>query len=188
MKGLLDETGGSAGLLYEGKATTYEGGMRVPAIAWWPGTIKPNQISYAVSTTMDLYPTILHLAKAEVPKDRQIDGNDMIDLLTGKKDKVTDVVYYYHMSRLQAIRKGPWKAHFTTMPSYSQQPPKEHNPPLLYNIEIDPSELYDVSQAHPDIVEEIKKVYDEHKKNMVMAPPELDKVVEKKIAGNATSN
>lgn len=180
MKSFLKETGGSAGLLYEGKASTYEGGMRVPAIAWWPGTIKANVTSHAIATTMDLYPTILHLAKAEVPNDRPIDGNDISELLTSKKDKVTEVVYYYHMGRLQAVRKGPWKAHFMTQGSYSQEAPKDHNPSLLYNIEIDPSEQYEVSKEHPEIVEELKKVYEEHKKSIVKAPPEFDKVVEKK--------
>ncbi|MBD0353499.1 MAG: sulfatase [Flavisolibacter sp.] len=187
MKGLLDETSGSAGLLYEGKASTYEGGMRVPAIAWWPGTIKPNQISEAVATTMDLYPTILHLAKAEVPKDRPIDGNDIIDLLTGKKDKVTDVVFYYDKGDLYAVRKGPWKAHFTTHHSYSPEPPQEHNPPLLYNIEADPSEQYDTAKDHANIVEDLKKVFEEHKRNVVKAPPEFDKVIEKKETAGPVS-
>jgi arylsulfatase len=188
MKGLLNETGGSAGPLFEGKASTYEGGMRVPAIAWWPGTIKANVVCHAVATTMDLYPTILHLAKAEVPKDRAIDGNDITELLTGKKEKVTDVVHYYHFGRLQAVRKGPWKAHFMTMPSYSQKPPQEHNPPLLYNIEVDPSEQYDVAKDNPEIVAELKKVAEEHKNKVVKAAPEFDKVVEKKPTGNAASN
>ena len=187
-KGALDETGGSAGLLFDGKFTTYEGGMRVPAIAWWPGTIKPNQISYSVATTMDLYPTILHLAKAEVPTDRVIDGNDIRDLLTGKKATVTDVVYYYHMGRLQAIRKGPWKAHFTTLATYSKKPREDHNPPLLYNIEIDPSEKYDVASKHPEVIEELKKVYEEHMKNMVMAPPLLDETLRTSPSGTGDTH
>ena len=186
--GVLNETGGSAGLLAHGKSTTFEGGMRVPAIAWWPGTIKPNQISHAVATTMDLYPTILNLAKAEVPKDRPIDGNDITDLLTGKKEKVTDIVYYYHMGRLQAIRKGPWKAHFSTLATYSKMPLTEHNPPLLYNLDVDPSEQYNLANKHPEVVEEIIKVYEEHKKNMVMAPPLLDDVVQAKPSGTGNSN
>jgi len=182
MKNLLDETGGSAGLLYEAKASTYEGGMRVPAIAWWPGTIKPNVISYAVATTMDLFPTILSMAKAELPKDRVLDGNDITGLLTGKKDKVTDIVYYYDKGQLYAVRKGQWKAHFTTHASYSPEPPKEHNPPLLYNIEVDPSEQYNVANVNQAVVDELKKVFEDHVRNVVKAEPLLDKVVEKQAA------
>jgi arylsulfatase len=188
MKGLLDETGGSAGLLYEAKASTYEGGMRVPAIAWWPGTIKSNVVSTAVATTMDLYPTILNLAKADLPKDRPIDGNDITDLLTGKKDKVTDVVYYYHMGDLYAVRKGPWKAHFTTNRSYSQKPAEKHDTPLLYNVEVDPSEQFDVAKGNPEVVEEMKKVYGEHIRTMIKAPAQLDKVVEKSTTAKTSSN
>jgi len=186
MKGFIDDAAGSAGLLYGNKGSTYEGGMRVPAIAWWPGTIKSNQIEEAVATTMDLYPTILHLAKAEVPTDRPIDGNDIIDLLTGRKDKVTDVVYYYDSENLYAVRKGPWKAHFTTHYGYSKDAPQEHNPPLLYNIEADPSEQYDVAESHPEIVEELRKVFEEHKQKVVKAPPELDKIIDKKMSVSGT--
>lgn len=188
MPGILDETSGSAGLLFEAKASTYEGGMRVPAIAWWPGTIKPNVVQTAVATTMDLYPTLLHLAKAEVPDDRPIDGNDIIDLLTGKKEKITDVVYYYHLDQLRAVRKGPWKANFITQRSYSNEPPKEHNPPLLYNIEADPSEQYDVAKAHPEIVAELTTIFEEHKRNTAKAPAEFDKVVEKAPVSESMSH
>jgi arylsulfatase len=187
MRNLLDETGGSAGLLYEAKSSTYEGGMRVPDIAWWPGTIKPNVISHAVATTMDLFPTVLNLAKVDIPKDRPIDGNDITDLLTGKKDKVTDIVYYYHLDRLQAIRKGPWKAHFITQRSYSQVAPQEHNPPLLYNIEVDPSEQYDIAKNHPEIIEELKNVFEEHQRNLIKAPAELDKLIDKKVTAGTVS-
>src|SRR5690606_41026052 len=51
------QEGGSAGPFFEGKGSTYEGGMRVPAIAWWPGTIQPHRTTAALATTMDLYPT-----------------------------------------------------------------------------------------------------------------------------------
>jgi arylsulfatase A len=186
LKGILDETSGSAGLLYEGKSSTYEGGMRVPAIAWWPGTIKPNQTSEAVATTMDLYPTILHLAKAVVPNDRPVDGNDIVDLFTGKREKVTEIVYYYDKGDLYAIRKGPWKAHFTTHHSYSQEPPQVHNPPLLYNIEVDPSEQYDQAKQQSDVIEELRKIFEDHKQHVVKAPPEFDKMVEQSSVTSGT--
>ncbi len=103
------ESGGSAGLLYEGKKTTYEGGMRVPAIAWWPGTVPANQTCEALATTMDLFPTIINLAKAPLPADRKLDGVDIYPVLTGKKGKGVDLVFYYNQIDLYAIRKGPGK-------------------------------------------------------------------------------
>ncbi len=76
--------GGSAGLLRDGKGSTFEGGMRVPAIAWWPGTIAPGQVSMELACSMDLFTTGLKLAGAEVPSDRIIDGVDMTPIFRGE--------------------------------------------------------------------------------------------------------
>ncbi len=168
------EEGGSAGLLFEGKGSAYEGGMRVPAIAWWPGTIQANQVNTALATTMDLFPTILKLAKADLPKDRVLDGTDIMPLLTGQKDAVRDVVFYYNLDKLFAIRRGPWKAHFITKPSYSKEEAIDHDLPLLYNLDIDPSEKYNVAGQHPEVITEIKKEREKHKANMVVAPSLLE--------------
>ncbi|MCE6991257.1 sulfatase [Dyadobacter sp. CY323] len=174
IRSLIDETGGSAGLLYEAKASTYEGGMRVPAIAWMPGTVK-NQISSAVATSMDLYPTILQLTGIDIPKDKPLDGNNIIDILKGKSDKVTDVVYYYDANNLYAIRKGAYKAHFKTNASYSQKPAEEHNPPLLYNLEHDPSEKFEIGKKYPEVVAELVAAYKKHLEGVVPVEAELDK-------------
>ena len=167
------EHGGSAGLLYEGKGSAYEGGMRVPMIAWWPGRIDANRVNIALGTTMDLFPTIMGLAGAHISGDRVYDGVDLLPVLTGKKKEVRQVVYYYHRSDLYAVRKGPWKAHFTTKPSYSPEPPAAHLVPLLFNIEHDPSEKYDVSKQHPQIVEDLKKEFEKHKASITLVPTQL---------------
>lgn len=160
---LLEEEGGSGGLLYEGKNSSYEGGMRVPAIAWWPGQIKANSISDALVTTMDLMPTFASLTGAELPKDRVLDGMNIAPILFNRKDHIRDLIYYYINQNLYAVRKGKWKAHFTTHPSYSKEAPVPHDPPLLYNIEEDPSEKYNIAEQHPDIVEDLRKVYEKQK-------------------------
>jgi len=167
------ENGGSAGLLYEGKGSAYEGGMRVPMIAWWPGKINAHQISTALSTTMDLFPTIMGLIKADIPGDRVYDGVDLMPVLTGEKKEVRQMVYYYNRSDLYAIRKGPWKAHFTTKPSYSPEPPTQHLVPLLYHIEHDPSEKHDLSKQYPQIVAELKQAFEKHKVGVKPVPTQL---------------
>lgn len=174
IKSLIDETGGSSGLLYEAKASTYEGGMRVPAIAWMPGTVK-SQISSVVATSMDLYPTILDWAGVAVPNDRIIDGNNITDILKGKSDKVTDIVYYYDANNLYAIRKGPFKAHFKTNASYARKPAEEHNPPLLYNLEHDPSEKFEIGKKYPEVIAELIAAYKKHQEGIVPVESELDK-------------
>ncbi len=169
-----EEHGGSAGLLFEGKASTYEGGFRVPAVAWWPGTIEANQTSTAITTAMDLYPTILNLAGASLPEDRKLDGKDLYPLITGEKEEVQDVVYYYLRNELQAVRKGSYKAHFVTKPSYKKVKPKRHDPPLLYNIDEDPSEKYEIGEKHPEVIEEIKEIYQKHKEGVEPVTSQLD--------------
>lgn len=166
--------GGSAGLLYEGKASAYEGGFRVPAIAWWPKTIQPHQTSNAIITAMDLYPTILKLAGVDLPKDRELDGEDIYPLLKGEKESAGKIVYYYMRDEIYAIRKGSWKAHFITKPSYSKEEPKKHDPPLLFNIDEDPSEKYEIGADYPEKIEEIKRIYKEHQKTVHPVKSQLD--------------
>jgi arylsulfatase A-like enzyme len=158
-----NQNGGSAGLLREGKGSTWEGGMRVPGIAWWPGKIRPGEVSTALGSTLDLFPTILALAGVEPPADRVIDGKSLAPALLGtgpgsptiQAPAVRDTIHYYRGSRLMAVRKGPWKAHFITQPGYGGEGPREHDPPLLFHLERDPSEKYDVAARHPRVVAEL---------------------------------
>src|SRR5207249_8329815 len=73
--------GGSAGPLFEGKGSTWEGGMREPGIAWWPGKIKPGGTTHELACSMDLFNTCLNLAGAPVPTDRTMDGVDLAPIL-----------------------------------------------------------------------------------------------------------
>jgi arylsulfatase A-like enzyme len=150
-----NQNGGSAGLLREGKGSTWEGGMRVPGIAWWPGKVGPGAVSAALGSTLDLLPTILRLAGIEPPADRAIDGRSLLPVLLGTGPPERDTVHYYRGSRLMAVRKGPWKAHFITQPGYGGEGPKEHDPPLLFHLGRDPSERYDVAREHPNVVADI---------------------------------
>jgi len=168
------KNGGSAGILYEGKGSAFEGGFRVPAIAWWPKTIQANQTSRAIITAMDLYPTFLKLAGADLPENKVLDGQDIYPILTGAKESAGEIVYYYMRDEIYAIRKGPWKAHFITKPSYSKESPLTHNPPLLYNIDQDPSERYEVSKGHKDIIKKIQELYVKHKKGVKPSFSQLD--------------
>ncbi len=169
----MQDHGGSAGLLYEGKNSTYEGGMREPAIAWWPGKIKANTISPALANTMDLLPTMAKLSGAALPQNTLLDGMDLSPLLLGKTDKVRNEMYYYINQNLHAVRKGAWKAHFTTHPSYSKELPQPHDPPLLYNIEVDPSEKYNIAKQYPEVLEDLRKEYEKQKK-IIAVPAEMD--------------
>jgi len=136
--------GGSAGLLKDGKGTTWEGGMRVPCIAWWPGTIPAGSRNAQLSTNMDILPTVA--AIAGVSADAAIDGVSMLGTLNNPDESVRDFFAYYRNDEIYAVRYRQWKAHYITQTEYPAGPKQFHNPPLLYNLEIDPSERFDVSK------------------------------------------
>jgi arylsulfatase A len=168
----FDQHGGSAGLLREGKGCTFEGGMREPCITWWPGTIKPAVI-HDMGATMDLYTTILRLAGTDVPTDRVVDGLDLRPVLFGKGPGPRDTMFYYRGTKLYAIRKGPYKAHFITQSAYGSDKPVEHDPPLLYHLGHDPSEKYDIAKDHPDVIAAIYKEVERHRSELVPGKDQL---------------
>lgn len=171
----FNDHGGSAGLLREGKGTTWDGGMREPSICWWPGTIPAGQVSAELGTTMDIYATSLALAGAKLEDDRIVDGYDLTESLQGKAKSPRDLVYYYRGTKLMALRKGPWKAHFATQESYTgNNRLNEHDPPVLYNLEVDPSEKWNVADQHPEVIAEIKAAAEAHKETVVPVPSQLE--------------
>ena len=166
--------GGSSGLLKEGKFTTFEGGMRVPAIAWWPETIEAGKTETAITSSLDIFPTCLSLANAALPSDRVYDGYDMTKLLKGETDEIRNEMFYYRADQLYAVRKGQWKMHLQTI----EKPYRGENRiyedrrenPLLFNIEEDPSEKYNMAEEHPEVIEQIKVLIKEHRDNLTIAP------------------
>lgn len=165
--------GGSAGLLREGKGSTWEGGMREPTLAWWPGTIPPGTVTTELGSTMDIYTTSIKMAGGKVPSDRIVDGVDLQPVLTGMGRSPRDSVIYYRGTRIWAVRKGPWKVHYETRSGYRNDYQK-HDPPLLFHLEHDPSEKHDVAKDHPEVVEEIAKLVAEHEAKLVKPPSQLE--------------
>ncbi len=171
-----DTHGGSAGLLRGGKGMTWEGGMREPALAWWPGVIRPGTVVDAVTSTMDLFPTALAMAGLDLPDDRIIDGRNLLPILSdGSQTKIRDTYFYYRGTTLYAVRKGPWKAHFVTEWAYTSDNRRTvHDPPLLFHLDRDPSEKYNVAEAHPDVVADIIEIAEQHSASMQPRPTQLD--------------
>jgi arylsulfatase A len=180
--------GGTAGLLRGAKGGTFEGGMRVPAIFWWPAKIKPGVVM-DMATTMDLMPTICRISGSPLPDDRIYDGYDLIPLLTGTGKSGRESVLYYRGQKVYAARKGDFKAHFITQNEYGSQtahpitvPPIElqnqpttHEPPLLYNVSIDPSEKYNIADQHPEVIAEIRKMVEEHLAGVIPVENQLER-------------
>ncbi len=163
-------SGGSAGVLRDGKGTTWEGGMREPCIFWAPGSI-PHKVVMDMGTTMDLFSTFSNLAGATMPTDREMDGVDLAPVLFDNGKSPRNAVYYYRGRDLYAVRFGAYKAHFITQEVYVSNPKRvEHDPPLLYNLDVDPSERFDVSEKFPEVIAEIKELVRKHNAKMVKGP------------------
>lgn len=159
--------GGSAGLLRNGKGTTFEGGMRVPGIFWWPDHIRPGT-RMEMGSVLDLLPTFCSLAGVPVPEDRVLDGYDLSGVLLGHVEhSPRDRMFFWRQEELYAVRVGPWKAHFITEGSYGIGPARTvHDVPELYNVEIDPGERFNVADLHRDVVKELRRVAEQHKRSI----------------------
>jgi len=169
--------GGSAGLFYEGKVSTWQGGYEVPAIARWPGKVPAGVTNQSFATTMDLFVTFAKLAGAKAPRDRPIDGRDISSLLFENASDREAEMFYYFGDELWAVRKGPWKIHVkTTSPAsvstWGDWPIEEHDPPLLFNVEHDPSEKYNVYDQHPKVAERLLKFMQQHQTSVVPGKPQ----------------
>ncbi|MCP9236199.1 sulfatase [Lewinella sp. JB7] len=164
--------GGSAGLLRNGKGTTWEGGMREPCIFWGPGRIRPGVVT-DLGTTMDLFTTFSALVGVAEPDDRPMDGVDLAPVLFGDGTSPRNTVYYYRGDELYAIRVGDYKAHFITQGAYGGEERTVHDTPLLYNLSMDPSERHDIAEAHPEILERIRSVVADHQSKLVKGKDQL---------------
>ena len=166
--------GGSAGLLRQGKGTTWEGGMRVPGIFWWPGTIEPGVIR-GIGATTDLFTTIVPLAGGTVPDDRPLDGVDLSPVLFGTGSSPREWMAFYRMGELYAYRRGPYKVHLVTEGRYGLGAERtEHDPPLLFHLGEDPGENYDLAAERPDVVADLLAAVDAHRSGMDAAEPLFD--------------
>jgi arylsulfatase A len=168
----FDLHGGSAGLLRDGKGSTFEGGMREPTIVWWPGMIKPGVVT-EIGSTLDVLATACNIAGAKVPSDRIMDSVDLSPVLFGSGPSPRDTMFYYRSRQLFAIRQGAFKAHFRTKATVGDRKEYEHDPPLLYNLEHDPSEKYDIAARHPDIIVSIMTLRREHESKMIEGEDQL---------------
>lgn len=165
-----NERGGAAGLLRGAKGDTWEGGMREPFIAKWPGRIPAGKISTQVASTLDFFPTFMSLAGGKIPNDRAIDGVNIMPVLEGKK-MPERTIFYYSTYHLDAVRKGKWKLHFRYYDHSKGGYVAGRNwvtpeRPLLFDLHADPSERFDVADEHPDVVRELKETAQKYKKQV----------------------
>lgn len=148
--GTKGRTRGSTGGLRGRKRSLYEGGIRVPCLIRWPGQIRPGSMSDTPIIGSDFFPTVLAAAKVEAPKDRVLDGINLLPLLAGKTlERPVPMYWRYHAAPgvfKVAMRVGDWK--ILADLSFSQFE--------LYNLRDDPKETNNLAQQHPDKLRELQ--------------------------------
>ncbi|MEL7500004.1 MAG: sulfatase [Planctomycetota bacterium] len=160
--------GGSAGPLKGGKGSTLEGGVRVPFVVRWPGTIPATESDESI-TGMDLLPTLTKLAGGNVPNDRVIDGKDIWPLLAGEPDTKSphEAIYYLRGRSVNGIRVGDWKyrnaadkqpkAKKSKRQSDDGKKSKKVMLETLYNLRDDIGEQTNLLDEHPEIAQKLKR-------------------------------
>ncbi|XP_028846185.1 arylsulfatase D isoform X2 [Denticeps clupeoides] len=195
-----EASGGWNGIYRGGKAMGgWEGGIRVPGIFHWPGRLPAGKVIEEPTSLMDVYPTLVNLAGGELPKDRILDGHDLLPLLEGRSRRSEhEFMFHYCGMYLNAARWHPhnsnaiFKVHFFT-PNFS--PPGAggcyetkhcmchggyvtyHNPPLMFNLAEDPSErtalTAETEPRYTEVLRQISQAVEEHRKTLQPVPNQL---------------
>jgi arylsulfatase A len=172
---IFDVEGGSAGPLRQGKGTTFEGGQRVPTVAYWPGKIKPGTIYDDLATHLDFYPTIISLTGSQKTQTKKpLDGEDISPVLFGTGKRKGDEFAYYSNGIIEAYRKGDWKIRLpqkdvkignaTIVPSADT---------LLFNLKTDIGEQNNLLKSNPAKAKELLASLETYKKKIGDTPPPL---------------
>ncbi len=156
---VMEDHGGSAGILREGKQYTFEGGMRVPTVAMWKGKIPEGIVYDDIASQMDWFPTIARITGTDLPEDRVIDGRDISEVLfnTGKRGDSTYM--YFDGADLQCFRKGDWKIkkpYEGYEGSAWKKAVKAHDT-LLIDLKRDPGERNNLFEEYPGITRTLFK-------------------------------
>jgi arylsulfatase A-like enzyme len=174
---LYGDHAGEARPLREGKATTFDGGVREPCLMRWPGKIPAGSVCREMAWTMDLLPTIAKLAGTNAPTDRIIDGRDIWPLMFGQPGAKTphEAFYYYWGAGLEAVRSSNWKLHLgheylmPAPPGGAGQPGRYSRPKIgveLFNLDTDLSETNDVASKFPEVVARLQALAEQAREDL----------------------
>jgi len=135
--------------------TSFEDNLRIPFIARFPGILPEGIVSNETGTIMDIFTTFLSLTEIDIPKDRPIDGQNLIPVLQGKRSSKHEFIYYYWKDQLIAIRRGKYKLHFKA--DIKEWRWDGCEPYELYNFETNQIEICNTECQKADLIRELKK-------------------------------
>jgi uncharacterized sulfatase len=150
---------GWSGLLRGSKGSTWEGGIRTPAIIRWPAVIAAGRVSPEIVSILDLYPTFMSTAGGRIADGPATDGQDILPLLRSTGASPRKELFYFLGAEIQAVRDPTWKLRIG--------PPEGAGragrgaaplPPVteLFNLQLDPAERHNVAAVHPEIVSRLR--------------------------------
>ena len=148
--------GGKTGGLRGWKATTFEGGIKVPAIARWTGTIRPEQTIDEPAIMIDWLPTFAALTETRLPENLFLDGKNIKGLLTANYEPEERDFYFYFNEDLRALRSGKWKYKKAVLENPYRQRALPNHPDLLFDLEADPNETTNLADKNPGILKAMK--------------------------------
>jgi arylsulfatase A-like enzyme len=191
---------GSSGGMRGRKGQSYEGGFRVPLLAWWPGKIEAGSSSDTPVMNIDFFTTFSALAGVSLPLDRKIDGRDLSALLLGKQHILQQrPLFFYHDYDVEGVRVGPWK-YLASNSHYVWPNPldkldsvagrmvsaRDYSPagsdvsiptmgtwPLLYHLARDRGEAYNVAKKYPQVVAELSTILTDWKADFYANPRQI---------------
>ena len=151
--GSRGDRGGSNRPLRGNKATTYEGGLRVPCIMRWPGHIPAGSVVTDMAWSMDFYRTLAEIGGAQIPEDRIIDGSNILGTILDPETRIPDRPFFYYWGNdLCAVRYGDYKYNCVDK--------------ALYNLRADIKESINIAADHPDIVGRMEGMLESCRKDM----------------------
>lgn len=180
---VMEDHGGSAGPLREGKQFTFEGGVRVPTVAMWKGKIDPGQVYEDLATQMDWFPTFCKLVGAEIPQDREIDGKDLSAVLFENGNREGDSFIYYMLASQEGYREGDWKIKRPYAGFGGSRGMKKVDPhdTLLFNLKNDPGETTNLAKENPEKTAQMMRA-------MELAVKQLGPLPESKVSRTPQDN
>ena len=133
----------------------------MPTIFWWPGKIQPGT-KQDLGSTLDFMATFTAIAGGKLPENRKLDSYDLSGVLFGEQASPREEMFYWTNAQLHAVRSGAWKLHLRMREAVNYGKEVQLAKPELYNVELDFSEKYNLADKHPEAVERMLKLVDEH--------------------------
>jgi arylsulfatase A len=176
---------GSSGPLRDRKGgAAYDGGYRVPFLAWAPGIVPAGERTDALICGIDLLPTFCSLAGRELPKDVQFDGRDITGVLTTDAASPHAQILLFNNEDIVGVRTQEWKYVEQTYYRGLTLPMESRGYPQLYDMKRDIAENYSVAQSHPDVTADMqmrlkraKEAYAQFKRGM---PPSIQRRIQER--------